>query len=195
MHKHTDQITCWLASLTPHTAALSTMWLPLGSAWNGQDTLHLLQKYLQPGSDKLNLVGWQSGKINKQMGGTGYEVCTRFMALDASEKYHSQIYWPLEQLELAQSIQSKWQMFLHTQQSPSHTPSHDEYLPHATHDPWKHLPSSIYHNYSVLCLQSLWMVLKHKENAWWHTASPLGSVHLYPAQSTSSQYGHYHTVQ
>jgi len=37
MLKHSDQITCWLTSLTPHAAALSMMWSLLGSAWNGQD--------------------------------------------------------------------------------------------------------------------------------------------------------------
>ena len=38
---NSDQITCWLTSLTPHTVALSLMWSLLGSAWNGQGALHL----------------------------------------------------------------------------------------------------------------------------------------------------------
>ena len=37
----------------------------------------------------------------KQEGGAGYEAGTQFMALDVSEKYRSQIHWPLEHLEIS----------------------------------------------------------------------------------------------
>jgi len=68
----------------------------------------------------------------KQKGGAGYEVSTRFLALDVSEKYQSQIHRPLRHLELAQSLLHKWQMFL--QREYSLTPAHSagEYPAHAT---------------------------------------------------------------
>jgi hypothetical protein len=41
---------------------------------------------------------------DKQMGGSGYEAGTYFLALDVIEKYEFQIHRPLEHLELAQSL-------------------------------------------------------------------------------------------
>ena len=52
-------------------------------------------------SAKLELVGWESGERNKQQGGSGYAAGTHFMVLDVSEKYQSQIYWPLEHFEIS----------------------------------------------------------------------------------------------
>ena len=52
-------------------------------------------------SGKLKLVEWGSGERNKKQGGSGYEAGTYFRALDVSEKYLSQIHWPLEHLEIA----------------------------------------------------------------------------------------------
>ena len=68
----------------------------------------------------------------KQKGGAEYEVGTCFLALDASEKYQSQIHRPQEDLELAQSLLRKWQMFLHREYSliPAH--STGEYPSHTT---------------------------------------------------------------
>ena len=46
-------------------------------------------------------LGEGSGERNKQQGESGYEASTHFMALDVSEKYQSQIQWPLEQLAIS----------------------------------------------------------------------------------------------
>jgi len=59
-----------------------------------------LHSYVLSSSGKLELVGWGSGERNKQQGGSWYEVGTHFMALDVSEKYQSQILWPLQHLEI-----------------------------------------------------------------------------------------------
>jgi len=60
-----------------------------------------LHSYVLSSSGKLECVGWGRGERNKQQGGSGYEAGTHFMALDVSEKFQSQIQWPLEQLEIA----------------------------------------------------------------------------------------------
>ena len=57
-------------------------------------------------SSKLELVGCGSGVRNKQQGGSGYEADTHFMALDVSEKYESQIQWPLQHLEILWHLDS-----------------------------------------------------------------------------------------
>jgi len=60
-----------------------------------------LHSYVLSSSGKLELVGWGHGERNKQQGGSGYEAGTYFMALYVSEKYQSQIRWPLEHLEIS----------------------------------------------------------------------------------------------
>ena len=65
-----------------------------------------LHSYVLSSSGKLELVGWGSGERNEQQGGPGYEAGTYFMALDVSEKYQSQIQWPLEHLEI--SVAFRW---------------------------------------------------------------------------------------
>jgi len=59
----------------------------------------------------------------KQKGGARYETVACFLTLDVSEKYQSQIHRPIEELELAQSLLRKWQMFLHREYSliPAHS--------------------------------------------------------------------------
>jgi len=60
-----------------------------------------LHSYVLCSSGKLELVGCGSGERNKQQGASGYEAGTYFMALDVSEKYLSQIQWPLEHFEIS----------------------------------------------------------------------------------------------
>jgi hypothetical protein len=55
-----------------------------------------LHSYVLSSSGKLELSGRGNGERNKQQGASGYEAGTYFMALDISEKYLSQIQWPLE---------------------------------------------------------------------------------------------------
>jgi hypothetical protein len=49
----------------------------------------------------LNKILGYATERNKQQGGSGCEDGTHFVALDVSEKYQSQIQWPLEHMEVS----------------------------------------------------------------------------------------------
>jgi len=91
--------------LCKHDLAVTNIWntnnhfVFVGSMSNSLFSL-CLHSYVLSSSGKLELVGWGSGERNKQQGVSGYEAGTHFMALDVSEKYQSQIKWPLEHLEI-----------------------------------------------------------------------------------------------
>ena len=60
-----------------------------------------LHSYVLSSSGKLELGGWGSGERKKHQGGSGYDAGAHFMALGVSEKYQSQIQWPLQRLEIS----------------------------------------------------------------------------------------------
>jgi len=102
-----EQKCCWILydkTLYKHNVSVTNIQNRnnhfVGSMSNSLFSL-CLHSYVLCSSGKLELVGWGSGERNKQQGGSGYEAGTYFVALDVSEKYQSQMQWPLEHLEIS----------------------------------------------------------------------------------------------